>query len=477
MPFSDMREFITQLDSVQELRKVEKARWDLEIGAITELMAERKGPALLFDKIKGYKDGYRIATNLLISPRRMALALDLPQRLTNLELVDEFRRKLKEFRLIPPVEVNRGPVEENVYFADDVNLLKFPIPKWHEHDGGRYIGTGDMVITRDPDTDWINFGTYRVQVYNENTAGMAALPFSQGRKIMEKYWAQGLNCPVAVVCGQDPILFISSAFPVPWGISEYDFAGGLRGKPIEVIRGKETDLPIPATAEIVLEGEVPPPEVETRLEGPFGEYKGYYSKRAFPLPVLKIKSILHRDDPILHGCIPMKPPMGEFGFHFSAPIVWNELEKAGVTNIKGVWATTISTGDIIVISVTQGYPGHANEVGLIAVARKELGGIGRFVIVVDDDIDPSNTDDVLWALATRCDPESSINIIRGCWYSLLDPMFSPEKRKKGDFTISKAIINACKPYHWINEFPSVNKISQTLRKKTMEKWRNLFISQ
>ena len=142
--------------------------------------------------------------------------------------------------------------------------------------------------------------------------------------------------------------------------------------------------------------------------------------------------------------------------------------------MKGVWATTINTGDIIVVSIKQRYPGHAKEVGLIVASRKDLGSLGRFVIIVDDDVDPSNTDDVLWALATRCDPQSSIDIVRDCWYPSGDPLFSPEKIRKGDFTISKAIINACKPYNWIDKFPSVNKISYELREKTMEKWRDLF---
>jgi 4-hydroxy-3-polyprenylbenzoate decarboxylase len=404
----------------------------------------------------------------------MAIALDLPVQTSGIELVDKLRKTIKELKLIPPVDVESGPVKENIHTAKDVNLFEFPIPLWHEQDGGRYIGTGDMVITKDPDTSWVNFGTYRVQVHNKNTAGMGALPYSHGMQIMKKYWAKGLSCPVAVVCGQDPSLFVSSAFPVPWGISEYDVAGSIRGKAIEVVKGEKTALPIPATAEIVLEGIVPPPEVETRLEGPFGEYKGYIGKNDPHCPVIKVQSILHRDNPLLHGCIPMKPPIGQFAVHFSAPIVWNALEKAEVSDVKGVWATTVNTGDIIVVSIKQRYPGHAKEAGLIVASRKDLGSLGRFVIIVDDDVDPSNTDDVLWALATRCDPRSSIDIVRDCWYPSGDPLFSPEKIRKGDFTISKAIINACKPYNWIDKFPSVNKISYELREKTMEKWRDLF---
>jgi UbiD family decarboxylase len=470
MPFVDLRDFIEKLDEINELKRVNGADWNLEVGALTELMGECGGPALLFDKVKGYPAGYRIATNIFISARRMALALDLNSGSDRVGLVDGFRKKIKEFKPIPPVEVKTGPVKENVLLGKDVDLFKFPTPKWHAGDGGRFIGTGDLVITRDPDTGLINLGTYRVQIHDKTTGGMAAFPFRHGRLHMEKYWAKGLNAPVAVACGQDPVLFIMSTFAVPTGISEYDFSGWLRNKPIEVTKGEVTGLPIPATAEIVIEGEVPPPEVETRLEGPFGEYIGYYSKKALPVPVLRVKSILHRDDPILLGVPPVKSPLSQFAADHNSAIIWNELEKVGVPGVKGVWASLIASEHIVVVSIKQMYAGHAKEAGLAA-----LKGTGRYVIVVDDDVDPTNLGDVLWAVGTRSDPEHSIEIIRNCRVSLsLDPRIPPEKKSKGDLTYSKAIIDACIPYHWKDEFPPVNKISQELREKMLGKWKDLF---
>lgn len=474
--FRDLREFIEGLEEIGETKRVEGADPHLEIGAITELIAEQKGPALLFDKVKGYPAGYRIASNLFFGTKRTALALGLIPESSGIEIIEWLRDRLKKYKPKPPAQVKNGYVKENIHIGKDVNLFEFPTPQWHEQDGGRYIGTGDIFITRDLDTGWINLGTYRVQIHNKNTAGLHISPYHHGRLIMEKYWAKGLSCPVAVACGQDPIVFVAANLPVPWGVSEYDLAGWLKNEPIKVVKGETTDLPIPSTAEIVIEGEVPPPEVETKIEGPFGEYTGYYGSGAKLEPVIRVKSILHRDDPILQGNPPLKPNLGGGG-GFSEPImnvptVWNELERAGVPEVKGVWASLIGSEHVMIVAIHQRYAGHALQAGLIASGC--IPGEGRWVIVVDDDIDPSNTSEILWALGTRCDPETSINIIKGCWSDPLDPRLSPDKRDKGDFTSSKVIVDACKPYHWIKDFPAVCEVSGNLKEKIMKKWSSLF---
>ena len=168
--FKDLREYIKQAEEWRELKVIEGADWDLEIGTITEMMAKPGTPLLLFDKIKGYPAGYRVATNLAASHRRVSLLLGLPQQEKPMELVKAWREKSKGgFRPVPPVEVKTGPVEENVHTGEDIDLYEFPTPRWHELDGGRYIGTGDIVITRDPDEGWVNLGTYRVQVHDQQT--------------------------------------------------------------------------------------------------------------------------------------------------------------------------------------------------------------------------------------------------------------------------------------------------------------------
>src|ERR1039458_5024441 len=160
--FRDLRDFIDHLVrdlGEEELRVVDGANWDLEIGCLTEMMAEKEGPALLFDNIVGYPKGFRVFTNFMGTAARCALALGLPLHVSKVEMIRAWKDKSKTLKLVPPKEVATGSVMENVVEGEAVDLTMFPAPKWHEHDGGRYMGTADMVITRDPDTGWVNLGT------------------------------------------------------------------------------------------------------------------------------------------------------------------------------------------------------------------------------------------------------------------------------------------------------------------------------
>ena len=176
-------------------------------------------------------------------------------------------------------KVSSGPILENFLSGKDVDLLRFPAPKWHEGDGGHYIGTGCCVFLRDPDEDWVNMGVYRVTVHNATTLGIFINHIQHGRQILQKYWARQQNCPIAVSFGQAPSLYLAAAQREPWGVSELSVAGWLAGSPVEIISGEVTGLPIPAHAEIVVEGEIPPMDKESLPEGPFGERTGYYCHR------------------------------------------------------------------------------------------------------------------------------------------------------------------------------------------------------
>lgn len=468
--FNDLREYIKKVEEIGELKVIEGADWNLEIGAITEWMAKPDTPLLLFDKIKGYPPGYRIVSNLAASHRRVALLLGLPEGEKPIGLVKAWREKTKGgFKPVPPVKVNAAPFKENVHTGNNVDLLEFPTPTWHEDDGGRYIGTGDAVIIRDPDEGWVNVGTYRIQVHDKTTATIWTDEGHHGDVIKKKYWTKGQACPVVAVSGQDPLFQLVAVQRVPWGTSEYDYAGWLNQKPIEVIEGEVTGLPIPASAEIVLEGEIVPPETEARIEGPFGEFTGYYGRPAGPVSAFRVKAIYHRNDPILQGNPPYRAePLYWSGRNIlKASLIWDEVNRR-VPGVKGVWIVEAGITWILVISVEQQYAGHAKEA---AIAARSASFLFKFVIVVDEDIDPSNLSDVLWAMATRCDPEVDIDIIRGLYGILLDPAISPEKRKRGEITCSAAIINACKPYYWKNDFPRTVGSSQELLTRVKDKYR------
>ena len=250
---------------------------------------------MLFDDIPGYPKGHRVLANLLTSIRRINMTMGHPADGTEIELVRHWRKYMKEAKTIPPVEVASGALLENVKTGDDIDLFKIPVPKWHEHDGGYYIGTGDMVVMRDPDTGWINYGAYRVQAHDKRLATVMCSKGKHGDMIQKKYHERGQPCPVAVVCGMHPALFMIAGLEIPHGKNEYDAAGGLLGEPVQVILGPKTGLPIPAHAEIAFEGFIHPNDKID--EGPLGEWTGYYAGGLKKEPAIRVETIdVDRDD-------------------------------------------------------------------------------------------------------------------------------------------------------------------------------------
>ncbi len=464
MQADGLRSWLKEVGALGELREIEGADWDLEIGGIADLVTEMgNSPAVLFDGIKGYPKGYRVLINSLGSTRRLGLSLGIPPDLAPLEFVKEWRKKSRGLKLIPPRVVKEGPVLENVRRGKDVDLFSFPAPRWFELDGGRYIGTGSVNITRDPEEGWVNLGTARVMVHDAKTVGFYIAPGRHGRIHRDKSFARGEPFKVAISLGHDPLIFLAGALEIPYGVCEYDFVGGILGRPVEVIEGELTGLPIPATAEIVLEGECIKGEEKT--EGPFGEWTGYYGSSARPEPVVKIQSVMYRDDPIILGYArKWRAPL-------KAALVWDDLEKAGVPDIQGVWYHEAAGAAylFLVVSVKQRYPGHARQAGIIATQCHAAAYLGRYTVVVDDDIDPSNLDEVLWAVCTRSDPERDIEILRRCWSGPLDPII-PKERKGLN---SRAIIDATRPFEWLQEFPPVAKSSRELRERLLRRWGKL----
>jgi 4-hydroxy-3-polyprenylbenzoate decarboxylase len=437
------------------------------------LVAETADPPLLvFDKIPGYRPNYRVASNLFTTSRRTALALGLPTDIQGIDLVKAYRDQIKaRIKPIPTCKVDDGPVLDNINRGSDVNLLDFPAPKWNEPDGGKYLGTGTCCITRDPETGWVNAGTYRVQVHDETTVTINCVPGHHGDIIRKKWWSQGQNCPIAVCCGQAPALFsVASSEGTAWGVSELEVAGGLKGAPVQVIQGITTDLPIPASAELVLECEWYPPEKGTLLEGPFGEFHGY-AGISNQNPIARVQSVLYRDNPIIQGNpASLYPGVWTLGRHLQkAASLWDELDRQ-ITGVCGVYLLEDATVHAIpVVSLEQQYDGHAMRAAMLALGVGATAFQSSIVIVVDEDIDPSNISEVLWALGTRTDERSFITL-PNCWGILSDPMMSPERIRLNHFEKSRTIILAVKPYYWKSQFPESIKVSKELRKQIIEKW-------
>jgi len=469
MSTRDLRQWIQDAERLGEIRHIHGAQWDTEIGAITELAQHREnGPAVLFDEVPGYPKGYRILVNSLGSLRRTALTLGLDTSIDRpMDLIRAWRERSKRLMPIPAKMVDKGPVMENIDTGKNVNVLKFPTPKWHEHDGGRYIGTGSIDITRDPEEGWVNLGTYRVMIHDETTVGFYISPGKHGRIQREKWFASKQPMKVAVSIGHDPLIFLAGSIEVPYGVSEYDWVGGVYGEPVEVIEGPETGLPLPASAEIVIEGTADP--TEFRAEGPFGEWTGYYASSTRPEPIIKVERVMYRNTPIMLGSPPGKPPSELTAYRavLRSALIWDEMEKAGVPDIRGIWCHPAGgTRLFVIVAIKQRYAGHAKQAALAAMGCRAGAYLGRYVVVVDEDIDPTDTFEVLWAMTTRVDPEKDIEIIRRMWSGPLDPII-PQGQKGFN---SRAIIDATRPYDWKDQFPMVAVSSPEVLEAARKKW-------
>ncbi len=471
MSYSGLREWLEQVADFGELKEIRGANWDREQGGLVDMIYREMpvAPAVLFDEIPGYPDGYRVLFGELASVKRLALTLGIFLRSDRvLDFISDYRHRLLEMRAVPPIEALDGPVAERVDEGGAVDLFKFPAPFHHELDGGRYFGTAHVVFTRDPDSNWVNGGTYRLQLHGRDTLGIYATPGKHGAIHMQKYFSRGESCPVAVAIGTDPLLWFASTMEVPTEMSEYDYAGAIRGQPLTVLCGKFTGLPLPTDAEIVLEGEIDPKE--RMMEGPFGEWPGYYAGKERSEPVIRVKRVMYRERPILTAANPARPPDDQ-GFHRAivrSSMIWNALEMNGITDVRGVWCHPAGNGRMLtIVSLKQRYAGHVKQAALIASQCRAGAYLNRFTIVVDEDIDPTNTNDVLWALSSRTDPAADIDVIRQAWSSKIDPLIPPDS---STYYNSRAVVNACKPFEWIDRFPAVVETSAELRQALLDKY-------
>jgi len=474
--YDDLREWLDEARKLGEVKDVSGLSWQQDIGMVAEVaLHDDNAPCFVFDAIPGTIPGSRVLVNFF-GGKRKNMTLGFPPDLGKVDLSEGFRTSfMASMRRIAPAYVDRGPILDNVMQGTEIDITRFPAPKWHEPDGGRYIGTGSFNVSRDPDEDWINCGTYRVMIHDATTAGFYISPGKHGRQMRDKYQARGEPMPVAVVCGGDPMTFLMACSEVPYGVCEYEIVGGMRGKPVEVIKGPVTGLPIPANAEIVLEGLVQPGN--ERTEGPFGEWTGYYASDVRAEPVLDVKAVYYRNNPILLGCAPQRPPdeICRYRAVLRSALLRESIAKAGVPGVTAAWAHEVGNARLLLgVAITQRYPGHAKQAGHIAAMCHVGAYCGRYVVVVDDDIDVSDLQELIWAMLTRSDPATSIDIIRNAWSTPLDPRIEPERKAVGDNTNSRAIIDACRPWHWRDQFPKVNLPTPEERRIAQEKFGHLF---
>jgi 4-hydroxy-3-polyprenylbenzoate decarboxylase len=427
MAYKGYREFLEELEKRGELKRIsQRVSAELEITEIADRVVKSGGPALLFENVEG--SSFPVAINAFATRKRMSLALsveDLEEHARRIEALTKLPGNmpgslLGKALLLPglaqigqsaaPKTIARSaPCQEVVKRGADAKLSELPILKCWPLDGGRFI-TLPLVFTQDPDTGKRNVGMYRVQVYDDHTAGMHWQRHKVGSRHYAQCEAQGKDIPVAIVLGGDPAITYSATAPLPDEIDELAFAGFLRQKSVNLVKCKTQPLEVPADAEFVIEGYVP--ANERRVEGPFGDHTGFYTLED-DYPVFKVTAITHRANPVYPATIVGRPPMEDGWLGKATERLFLPLVRLFVPEVldynlpvEGVFH------NLCIVKIKKRYPGHAQKV------MHALWGLGqmmftKIILVVDDWVDVQNLQEVLWVVANNIDPERDTTFVKG----------------------------------------------------------------
>ncbi|MBI4291148.1 MAG: UbiD family decarboxylase [Betaproteobacteria bacterium] len=417
MPYADLREFLSKLEAAGKLHRIkQEVDKDWEIAAISRIafqaIPEPKRPALMFENVKGFRDPVVLGVNgASRSIYCMALECEL----------GEVQKKWSEAELrpIPPVRVEKGPVQENIFVGEEADVTRLPIPTWTVgQDPAPYLTAG-CVVTKDPDTGVRNVGTYRVEVKQPRKLGLFINYLQGGRDHVEKNNRAGKPTPVAIVMGTDPVVGLVSVSRVQADIDELAVAGRLRGEAVQVVRCQTVDLEVPATAEVVIEGIIRANELED--EGPFGEYTGYMGPAAMSY-VMDVTCVTHRNRPIVQAFLSQMPPsesscIRSIGRESTLAKHLKEDLRLPVRDVHLMEHSGAAA--YLVISIKKTHPVQPRTVMFAAWAYAPQ--FGKFTVVVDEDIDVRDPNEVNWALSFRVQPASDAFIIGGTAAVSLDP--------------------------------------------------------
>jgi 4-hydroxy-3-polyprenylbenzoate decarboxylase len=487
MKYKDLRDFIDQLERLGELKRItQEVDPYLEMTEICDRTLRAGGPALLFENPKGYD--MPVLGNLFGTPKRVALGMGQTD-IQALRGVGELLAFLKEpeppkgmrdaWQKLPifkkvmsmgPKDIRNPPCQEVIINKDDVNLYDLPIQTCWPGDAGPLV-TWPLVITRGPEKVRQNLGIYRQQLIAKNRLIMRWLSH-RGGALDFREWQKahpGEPFPVAVALGADPATILGAVTPVPDSLSEYAFAGLLRGSKTEVAKAKLSDLSVPASAEIVLEGFIYPDDMAP--EGPFGDHTGYYNE-VDSFPVFTVECITQRKKPIYHSTYTGRPPDEPAILGLALNEVFVPILQKQFPEIVDFYLPPEGCSyRLAVVTMKKQYPGHAKRVmmGVWSFLRQFM--YTKFVIVLDDDVNARNWEDVIWAMTTRMDPARDITLIENTPIDYLD--FASPVSGLG----SKMGMDATNkwPGETNREWGTTIEMDASIKEKVDKKWANLGI--
>ncbi|WP_413325971.1 phenolic acid decarboxylase BsdC [Bacillus inaquosorum] len=427
MAYQDFREFLAALEKEGQLLTVnEEVKPEPDLGAAARAASNLgdKSPALLFNNIYGYHNA-QIAMNVIGSWPNHAMMLGMPKDKPVKEQFFEFAKRYDQFPM-PVKREETAPFHENE-ITEDINLFDIlPLFRINQGDGGYYLDKA-CVISRDlEDPDNFgkqNVGIYRMQVKGKDRLGIQPVPQHDIAIHLRQAEERGINLPVTIALGCEPVITTAASTPLLYDQSEYEMAGAIQGEPYRIVKSKLSDLDVPWGAEVVLEGEIIAGERE--YEGPFGEFTGHYSGGR-SMPIIKIKRVYHRNNPIfehLYLGMPWTECDYMIGINTCVPL-YQQLKEAYPNEIVAVNAM-YTHGLIAIVSTKTRYGGFAKAVGMRALTTPHGLGYCKMVIVVDEDVDPFNLPQVMWALSTKMHPKHDAVIIPDLSVLPLDPGSNP----------------------------------------------------
>ncbi len=477
MAYRDLREFLAALEKNGELKRIPfEVDPILEITEFADRAVKTGGPALLFEKPKGFD--IPVLINAFASMRKMEIALEVNS-------VEEIAARILEFlemrmpegligklKMLPklaemgaffPKAVSKGACQE-VVRTSGFSLLDYPILQCWPEDGGRFI-TLPLVFSRNPDTGKRNCGMYRLQVYDERTTGMHWQTHKQGAehyRRMEKHGRKRMD--IAVAIGADPATMYSAILPLPPDLDEMMIAGFLRQSPVEMVKCQSIDLEVPAHAEIVLEGYVELGELRT--EGPFGDHTGFYSL-ADEYPVFHVTCVTQRKEPIYATTIVGPPPMEDYYMGKAIERIFLPLMRLQLPEVRDIAMPPEGVfHNLILVSIRKSYPGHARKV-MHSIWGTGQAMFSKVIVVVDEEVDVQNYREVAWKALNNMDPERDIQFVLG-------PVDSLDHSSRLANYGSKMGIDATKKWPgegFTRPWPGVIRMSADVQRRVDDLWK------